>query len=323
MNKFSLGIFLGSLSGASWGLNTVIIGIILTFSIFIPYSENLFLSALVVAFLHDLCSSIWLLLNLIKIKKTKELIKLLKNKIGYFMIIASILGGPIGMAGYLLGVKYIGPSYTASFSALYPAVGTVLTSIILKDKINLRMKIGVLISGLGILILSYVPINLELYPHYILGIFFSFFCVFGWALECVIASYAMRYGEVDSSVAICLRQLTSAFFYGLVIIPFIKGYTLVKIILTTNTILFLLVTALIGSISYLCWYSSIDKIGAPRGMSLNITYVIWTIIFERLYFGTEVSLKFILASIVIVFGIVLIAGNPKEMMKSNKKLTFY
>lgn len=319
MNKFNLGVFLGTLSGTSWGLNTVIIGIILTFSIFVPYSESLFISALTVAFLHDFCSAGWLTLNLVRNKKTKNIVKPFKSKIGYLMVAASILGGPVGMAGYLLGVKYIGPSYTASFSALYPAVGTVLTSIILKDKINLRMKIGVLISGIGILILSYTPINLETYPHYILGIFFSFFCVFGWALECVIASYAMRYGEIDSSVAICLRQITSAVFYGVIIVPVIEGYPLVKIIFSTNTIILILITALIGSVSYLFWYAAIDMIGAPRGMSLNITYVIWTIIFEKLYFGTEVSSKFIFASIVIVFGIILIAGNPKEMIKRNQE----
>lgn len=317
MNRFNFGVFLGTLSGMSWGLNTVIIGMILTFNIFVPYSESLFISALTVAFLHDFCSAGWLILNLLKNKKIKDIVKPFKGKIGYLMILASILGGPVGMAGYLLGVKYIGPSYTASFSALYPAVGTILTSLVLKDKINLRMKIGVVISGIGILILSYTPINLEIYPHYVFGIFFSFFCVFGWALECVIASYAMRYGEIDSSVAICLRQITSAVFYGIVIVPIIKGYPLVKIIFTTNIIILILITALIGSVSYLFWYVAIDMIGAPRGMSLNITYVIWTIIFEKLYFGTELNLKFMFASIVVVLGIVLIAENPRKMIKRN------
>ena len=60
MKKFNLGIILGTLSGMSWGLNTVIIGIILGFSIFTPYSNNLFISALIVAFLHDFCSACWL-----------------------------------------------------------------------------------------------------------------------------------------------------------------------------------------------------------------------------------------------------------------------
>lgn len=53
MNKFKKGVLLGTLSGASWGLNTIIIGFILTLSIFLSYSENIFISALVIAFLHD------------------------------------------------------------------------------------------------------------------------------------------------------------------------------------------------------------------------------------------------------------------------------
>ena len=45
MNRFSYGIIVGSLSGASWGLNTVIISFIMMASIFLPYSENIFITA--------------------------------------------------------------------------------------------------------------------------------------------------------------------------------------------------------------------------------------------------------------------------------------
>jgi len=322
MNKFNWGIFIGSLSGISWGMNTVIIGFILSYGVFLPYSNNLFISALVIAFLHDFFSSFWLLGNLMRNKKIKMLIFPFKSKVGYILIISSILGGPIGMAGYLLGVKYIGPSYAASFSALYPALGTILAVIILKEKINNRIKFGVLISGIGILLLSYSPIDLSIYPNYLLGIFFSLFCVLGWAFECVIASYSMRYGEVDSSVAICIRQLTSSVFYALIIIPYIKGYPLIRDIFNSKIIYLVIFTALIGSLSYLFWYKAIDMIGAPRGMSLNITYIIWTIIFEKILFNTEISMRFIFSSIIILLGIILIAGNPKEMI-CNKKYKEY
>lgn len=314
MNKFNWGIFIGSLSGISWGMNTVIIGFVLSYGVFLPYSNNLFISALVIAFLHDFFSSFWLLGNLMRNKKIKMLIFPFKSKVGYILIISSILGGPIGMAGYLLGVKYIGPSYAASFSALYPALGTILAVIILKEKINNRIKFGVLISGIGILLLSYLPIDLSIYPNYLLGIFFSLFCVLGWAFECVIASYSMRYGEVDSSVAICIRQLTSSIFYALIIIPYIKGYPLIRDIFNSKIIYLVIFTALIGSLSYLFWYKAIDMIGTPRAMSLNITYIIWTIIFEKILFNTEISIRFIFSSIIILLGIILIAGNPKEIV---------
>ena len=314
MSKFKFGVFVGGLSGISWGLNTVIIGIILMSNIFIPYNDSIFISALVGAFLHDFFSAIWLILNLIREKKLNKLLKPFKSKIGLFLIIGAILGGPIGMAGYLLGTKYIGAAYTSSFSALYPALGTVLSAVILKEKISFRMKIGVIVSGLGIVLLSYSPINLEIYPKYILGIFFSLFCVLGWALECVIASYSMKYGEVDSSVAICIRQIISTLFYAGLIIPFISGYKLVYKVFDSNIIYYFIGTALIGSLSYLFWYKSIDLIGAPRGMSLNISYIVWTMIFSKMLLGVDLNGQFILSSIIIFLGIILIAGNPKEMI---------
>lgn len=103
-----------------------------------------------------------MILNLIRLREIKEFFYCFKNKkCIYFLIFPSILGGPVGMAGYLLGVNYIGPSCAASFSALYPALGTILTAILL----------------LEILWLSYTPVNLKQYPYYYLGMLFCFVCV--------------------------------------------------------------------------------------------------------------------------------------------------
>ena len=314
MNKLKYGILIGGLSGASWGLNTVIMSYIMMVSIFQSYSENIFITALTSAFLHDFFSACWLSLNLIRERKIDQLIQPFKSKIGIFLVIGAILGGPIGMAGYILGTKYIGAAYTSSFSALYPVLGTILNAIFLKEKVNLRVKLGIIISGLGIFLLSYSPIDLRIYPHYLLGILFSLICVLGWALECVIASYSMRYRKIDSSTAICIRQIISAIFYGVIIIPFLDVQLLLKSILTTHIIFLFIGTALIGSLSYLFWYRSINLIGAPRGMALNITYVVWTIVFSKLILNIDLNIQFIIASIVIFIGIVMITGSIKEII---------
>ena len=306
MNKFSIGIFSGIFSGISWGLNTVIIGVILSSTILTFNSKNLFTSTLVVAFLHDFISALWLSLNLIRTQKIKKLLVILKKRSIIFLICGSILGGPIGMASYLLGVKYIGPSYTACISSLYPVLGTLLTAIFFKEKINKNIKTGVFLCVIGIILLSYVPINFEIYPNYKLGILFSIICVLGWAAECVIAAYAMKYGEIDSDIAICIRQITSFIFYSLLIIPIIKGYGVVLFIVNTKLIIILILTSLIGSLSYLFWYKSIDTIGAPRGMCLNITYIIWTVLFEILFFKMNIDLRIIISSLVVFLGIVLV-----------------
>lgn len=310
MNK--LGIILGSFSGATWGLNTVIISMILTSNLFKSYEKNIFFISLVSVFFHDFFSAIWLSLNLVRERKIKDIVKPFKSKIGLFLIVGALLGGPIGMAGYLLGTRYIGASYTSIFSALYPALGTLLSILILKEKINLRIIVGMIICGMGIFFLLYVPIDLQQYPFYKMGIFFSIFCVLGWALECVIASYSMMYGEVDSSVAICIRQIISAIFYGIIIIPIIDGYPLVIEILKSTVVYSFVFTALIGSISYLFWYSAIDKIGASKAMVLNITYIVWTMIFSKLILKIDLSIQFVVSSIVILIGLIVILIKNSE-----------
>ena len=41
-------------------------------------------------------------------------------------LLAALLGGPVGMSGYLIAINNIGPGYTAIISTFYPAVGTLL-----------------------------------------------------------------------------------------------------------------------------------------------------------------------------------------------------
>ena len=42
-------------------------------------------------------------------------------------MLGALLGGPVGMTGYLLAIKYLGPAYTAIISSLYPALGALLS----------------------------------------------------------------------------------------------------------------------------------------------------------------------------------------------------
>ncbi|MBC2578842.1 hypothetical protein [Clostridium sp. DJ247] len=71
----------------------------------------------------------------------------------------------------------------------------------------------------------------------------------------------------------------SALTYGDVIIPAIRGFTLVGEVIFIKASLILLRTTLTGTASYLLWYYSIHKIGATRGMILNMSDSALAIIF--------------------------------------------
>ena len=117
------GLFSGVMSGVLWGLDTALTGIILSMSPFIKTQKFILLAPIVSVFLHDMFSSLWMFLYIIVTKQLKTVLKSIKTTSAKFICIAAIFGGPIGMASYLMAIKYIGAGYTASISAIYPALG--------------------------------------------------------------------------------------------------------------------------------------------------------------------------------------------------------
>ena len=127
----------GLLSGILWGLDTVLLGIALKMFSFISTQQALFLAPFVSSFLHDLFSSIWMVIYMMLKKQISNTITATKTRSGKFIMLGAILGGPIGMTGYIFSIKYIGAAYTAIISSLYPAVGAFFSVIFLKEKLKI------------------------------------------------------------------------------------------------------------------------------------------------------------------------------------------
>lgn len=312
--SYKYGVIAGLFSGITWALYTIINNLITKNIIFNSYIEKMFIPVLVIVFLHDFFSSIWLFFYLWRKRKLFELKRTIKSKNMFLIFLGALFGGPIGMSGYLLGIKYMGASYTASFSCTYLILGTILSVVFLKEKINLKMIIAVLINMAGIFILNFQVNEMDSDKISILGIFSLILCIFGWALEGLIASYILKYKNVDTepSIAIFIRQLTSTVFYSFLIIPYIRAYNLVFIVLKSNIALYIALISVIGSLSFFLWYYSMSIIGVARGISLNISYIIWTIIFEIIVFNVKFQLNFIVASILLIVSVILIAISPEE-----------
>lgn len=302
------GISSGVLSGALWGLDTVFTGIILSASPFIDTTEVLIIAPVVSAFLHDTFSSIWMMLFSISKGQLIKTLKLLKTRSGLFVALGAMFGGPVGMAAYLLAIKYIGPGYTASISAIYPAVGAFFAYIFLKEKLSIRGWIGLLISILSIILLGYTP-NSNEGSNFLIGFIASLVCVLGWALESVICAYGMKDDEVSPTQALQIRQLVSAVCYGIIIVPFIGGIDLVNIALYSSIINVIAITALIGTLSYIFYYTAIDKVGPVKATGLNVTYSIWAILFDVILLGSPITLRLIICAILIIIGSVLVSKN--------------
>lgn len=297
----------GVMSAIAWGLDTVLVGVILSMAPFINTEVAIVLAPFVSTFLHDLFSTLWMFLYMVCTRQVGKLFKALKTPSTKYVVLASILGGPIGMTGYLLSVKYIGPSYAATISSIYPAVGAVLAAIFLKERISKKGYVGLIISILGIALLGFSNNGGE---ANIIGFLFAGLSVLGWGAESVICSYGMKDEEISPKQALQIRQFISAVCSGLIILPLLKAYPLVLEALKGNILWIIIITALMGTISYVCYYTAIHKLGPTRAMGLNITYVVWAMVFDKFLLGHDINIKMVICALMVMIGSFVVATQP-------------
>jgi drug/metabolite transporter (DMT)-like permease len=306
-NSYKVGVLSGMTSAITWGLDTVLMSIVLGMSPFLPKGV-IFLAPFITAFFHDTFSAVWTFAYLAGKKQLGHLFKAMKTKSALFVVLAALMGGPVGMTGYLLAVKLIGPSYTAIISSLYPAVGAILAYLILKEKMNKKAWIGLIFAIAGVCIIGYSSGENDISA---VGFLCALLCVLGWGSECVICAYGMKGDEVSSEFALQIRQMTSAIVYGVLIVPIVGGIGLSSEILRTNVIFWIGATALSGTVSYLFYYNAIYKIGATRAMGLNITYVVWSIVFDVAINGRKIDLITIACTVMVIGGVYFVAKQPE------------
>lgn len=305
----------GLLSGIFWALDTVIIGIALSSAVFNNSKEMILFAPFISTFLHDFSSSIWLLIYVF-IKRQFNLFKMaLLSKASRFIALGAIFGGPIGMSCYIAAIKNIGPGYTAVISSMYPALGAFFAHIFLKEKMNLIQILGLVISILGIIVLGYSPV-LQEYNNFTIGIVFAVLCCVGWASEAVICAYGMRDPNVNNEQALQIRQLISAISYIFIIILVLDCLEYTVEIIKSEVSPIIIIAALCGTVSYLCYYKAIMILGAAKAMPLNITYSAWAILFSLIFLQVVPDIKSIVCGVVIIIGSIIASTDIYKILKN-------
>lgn len=305
----------GIFSGALWGLDTSILALALVFVPFLDASESSLSSAL----LHDVTAALVLLVYMGLRGRLRDSLAAVKTQSGRAVMLGALLGGPFGMTGYLIAINHIGPGFTAIISTFYPAVGTVLAFVFLKERMSPKQIIALLLALGAIVMIGYSSTQTVTEGNPVLGVIAALACVFGWGSEAVILAWGMRDDVVDNETALHIRETTSALVYVIVVAPIagIVGFTL-RAIPTAGTGV-IAIAAIAGTASYLFYYKAIDTVGASRGMALNISYSAWAVIFAFLLQGTVPSVLQIVCCVVILVGTVLAATpNWKELCSQFK-----
>ena len=319
----------GIIAGITWALETIILGIALAMSPFCSTEQAIFLAPFVSTFLHDACSAIWALIYNGVRGKLKNVWKAFCTKSGKWVVLAAIIGGPIGMTGYVMCVNYMGASIGAVASAIFPAIGTVLAFFFLKEKMKWHQWLFLFATLLGVYGMSYSP-DLQI-SKFFLGVIGAMMCSFGWGIEAVILAKSLTDPEVTDEYALQIRQTTSALTYGIIILPALSligtdaglfgawKFTATLFVNTGWLLPTIAIAGLCATVSYLFYYKAIAQIGASKAMALNVTYTAWAIVFTAIMAVMSLagaafpSITTILCAVVVLVCSVFAAADFKQI----------
>lgn len=292
-------ILKGGFSGLFWGMDTTLISLVLCTSLL---CKDL-LAPIIVAFIHDFCSALWLIVLLIRKKRLKLLFSKMKTSEGRTLMLGGILGGPVGMAAYSTSISMIGTGYTAAISAAYPAIGTLFAILIIKDKPTKIGITGIFMAVAGAVVLSGFAVQGGAVSF--MGILLALICAVAWGSESTVCALGMK-KEIDPDIALSIRQITSSVIYCTVLVPVLSGFTLTAKIFKSTEIISIMFIALLGTLSYLFYYSAIKKLGPVRAMGLNISFAAWSALFTAII-NRKIDMVLILCVLVIMTGSVISA----------------
>ena len=315
------GLILGVLGGVLWAIASIfLLGMGVKSEIFAK-PEFWLVAPLVFPGIHDFCGACTSLAVNTYRGQIREIPRTFKNKAGKICMLGGCLGAPFGMGGYLMAVSLADPAYVLPITSSYPAFAAILAMVFLKEKIIKRAWIGLLGCISGVFIISFVAPSGGISEYFYLGLFFAVVAAVGWACEGVVVTSGMDF--VEPCIALNIYQMTSTCIYWLILIPLACHFTLpadlnyfsvIKEFFASDKLYLIMLAGVVGATSYMCWYKAMNTTGVSRAMALNITYALWGVIFSAVFLDTEITINLVVGAIMIFLGMVLVIGNPKDMI---------
>ncbi len=303
----------GLLSGILWGLDTVVLGIALSMAPFIDTPEAIAFAAVASSFLHDAACAIWLAIYMGVRGRLKDTLAALKTRSGLVVIAGALLGGPIGMTGYVIAINNIGAAYTAIISAFYPALGAFLSYVLLKEKMGAKQIASLIVALFGVMAMGYISAGDSEMGNTTIGLVGAILAVIGWGSEAVLCAWGMKDDAVDNETALQIRETASALVYGIAVLPLFGAWGFTAHAIPNFATGIVALSALAGTASYLFYYKGISVIGAAKAMALNISYSAWAVAFGFILQGTVPTPATVFFCVLILVGTILAASDWNEL----------
>lgn len=299
--------FIGISSGFLWAVNGLVLSLLMGSELMKNYSEGIiFFLPLVFAGFNDLFAGLFVLGYNGVLGKLKMLLPALKTKTGKWVCFAGLIGGPVGQCSYIMGISLAGPAYAIPISALCPMFGTILSFIFLKEKINLKTFICIVGCIVGTFVLSYTKPTGN-YPYFYLGVLFSLLASFSWGIEATIVSYATK-EELEEEVILNIRELISGISILFIVLPCLNLFSSFgTTIQSLNVIKYLLFAGLFAGLSYLLYYKGMNLNGVSKGMALNSTFSLWSVVLSVIFLSTPLTIFLVIGVIIVTVSIICLS----------------
>ena len=251
----------------------------------------------------------------------------MKNKIGVSAGLLSGLFWGLGLAisAYIFSLYNVSPFAVAvihDFISIF-----VLLAIILVKYKRINFKIFTNIKSISVIIGALLagPIGMQcnlyavkyigsgltssitaIYPAvsviFYLGFMFALICAVAWGSESVLSSYAMK-NNLNELETLLIRQVTSFLAYLVIILFNGLGIETSLNVKFGGLIVFFVVS---NMVSYILYYMAINRLEPAKATGLNVSYVVWTIIFSMIFVGLAVNVQLVVTSLIIILGVYVI-----------------
>ncbi len=309
----SIGIWSGIISGLTYGIYTTLVMVAGYYEPLVT-AAGLLAAPYVCSGLNDLFAGIWLSVYNIKRGKMAEVWRCLKTRSGKMIVLGSLLGGPIANGAYLVGLALAG-AYAIPISATCSLFGAIFSWIFLKQRPTKRVVAGMITCVAGAIIINWV--EPEGSTNFTLGIICALIAAICWGLEGMFSSSGGE--ELEPEISVNLRELLSGIVDLVLIVPAVGAISLLGGTLQAGIpVIWLLVAGFAAAVSFLTWYKSNALVGCAIGMSLNVTYAFWGVLFCVLFLGQELTVTIVAGSVIIVLGAVLVTMNPLDLFRKKQ-----
>ena len=266
MKKFK-NEFVGLSSGFLWAVNGMVLSLLMESGLMKNYNaEIIFFLPIVFAGFNDLFAGLFVLGYNGFLGKLKMILPALKTKTGKWVCFAGLIGGPVGQCSYIMGISLAGPAYAIPISALCPMFGTILSFIFLKEKINFKS--------------------------------------FSWGLEATIVSFATK-EELEEEIILNIREMISGISILFLVLPCLSLFgSFVTTIQSLATIGYLIFAGFFAALSYLLYYKGMNLNGVPKGMALNSTFSLWSVVLSVIFLSTPLTLTLLIGVVIVTISII-------------------